>query len=122
MRYRQMLRSSRIRAETVAARVQLSEGIKFQRARKLVRDTLKADGVAGEIDELVSQLLGEVPEVNSKSPGARVVAFHLLKSPEADDHALYASHTFWENRAASSMPSPVRWICLRRGPNQTRSG
>jgi hypothetical protein len=53
------LAAAAIRAETVAANVQLAEGIKFQRARKLVRDKLKADGVAGEIDELVSQLLGE---------------------------------------------------------------
>ena len=31
--------------------------------------------------------------------GAKVVAFHLLKGPEAEDHTLYASHTVWENRA-----------------------
>jgi heme-degrading monooxygenase HmoA len=31
--------------------------------------------------------------------GARVVEFHLLKGPEAEDHTLYASHTVWENRA-----------------------
>jgi hypothetical protein len=47
-----------IRAERIAAAVQLPEAIKFQRARKLVRDELKGDGVADEIDELVSQLLG----------------------------------------------------------------
>jgi heme-degrading monooxygenase HmoA len=27
------------------------------------------------------------------------VEFHPLKGPEAEDHALYASHTVWENRA-----------------------
>jgi heme-degrading monooxygenase HmoA len=32
-----------------------------------------------------------------KVPG--FVAFHLLKSPEAGDHTLYASHTVWESRA-----------------------
>jgi heme-degrading monooxygenase HmoA len=30
---------------------------------------------------------------------ARLVEFHLLKGPEADDHTLCASHTVWENRA-----------------------
>jgi heme-degrading monooxygenase HmoA len=28
-----------------------------------------------------------------------VVAFHLLKGPEAEDHTLFASNTVWENRA-----------------------
>jgi heme-degrading monooxygenase HmoA len=31
--------------------------------------------------------------------GAGLVAFHLLKGPEAEDHRLYASHTIWESRA-----------------------
>ena len=26
--------------------------------------------------------------------------FHLLRGPDADDHALYASHSVWESRAA----------------------
>jgi heme-degrading monooxygenase HmoA len=33
----------------------------------------------------------------NKVPG--FVEFHLLKGPEAEDHALYASHTVWDNRA-----------------------
>jgi heme-degrading monooxygenase HmoA len=28
------------------------------------------------------------------------VEFHLLKGPEAEDHALYASHTVWQSKAA----------------------
>ncbi len=28
------------------------------------------------------------------------VSFHLLKGPEAEDHALYASHTVWESMRA----------------------
>jgi heme-degrading monooxygenase HmoA len=28
------------------------------------------------------------------------VEFHLLRGPERDDHALYASHTVWESRDA----------------------
>ena len=36
---------------------------------------------------------------NSSRQGAKVVEFHLLKGPEAEDHTLYASHTVWENRA-----------------------
>lgn len=27
-----------------------------------------------------------------------VLAFHLLKGPEAEDHTLYASHTVWRNQ------------------------
>ena len=28
------------------------------------------------------------------------VEFHLLKGPEAEDHALYASHTVWRSKGA----------------------
>ena len=45
-------------AATVAAAVALPDGVKFQRARKLVRAALTADGVAGRIDALVATLLG----------------------------------------------------------------
>src|SRR5579863_4803117 len=38
------------RAEKIAAAVALPEGVKFQRARKLVRDALTEAGVAQEID------------------------------------------------------------------------
>jgi heme-degrading monooxygenase HmoA len=43
-----------------------------------------------------------------KVPG--FVEFHLLKSPEAEDYTLYASHTVWKTA-----------LCLRRGPNRRRS-
>jgi heme-degrading monooxygenase HmoA len=34
----------------------------------------------------------------NREPG--FVAFHLLKGGEAEDHALYVSHTIWASRAA----------------------
>jgi len=46
------------RAETIAAAVELPEGIHFVRARKLIRDALRADGVAQKIDRLVGRVLG----------------------------------------------------------------
>ncbi|HEY5208926.1 MAG TPA: N-6 DNA methylase [Stellaceae bacterium] len=44
-------------AETAAARVALPEGVKFQRARGLVRAALNEDGIAATIDSLVTRLL-----------------------------------------------------------------
>jgi hypothetical protein len=44
-------------AESVAAAVPLPEGVKFQRARKLVRDALTEAGIAPRIDALVARLL-----------------------------------------------------------------
>lgn len=44
-------------AESVAAAVDLPEGVRFQRARKLVRDALTESGVAQKIDTLVARLL-----------------------------------------------------------------
>lgn len=45
------------RAETFAAGLALPDGMKFQRARKLVRDALTDAGIAPRIDALVAQLL-----------------------------------------------------------------
>jgi hypothetical protein len=45
------------RAEAAAAAVTLPEGVKFQRARSLVRAVLKDAGVADAIDALVAKLL-----------------------------------------------------------------
>ena len=45
------------RAETIAAAVALPEGVKFQRARGLVRAALTEAGIAGKIDALVARLL-----------------------------------------------------------------
>jgi hypothetical protein len=45
-------------AEKVAAMVPLEDGEHFTRARKRIRDALRTDGVADEIDLLVERLLG----------------------------------------------------------------
>ncbi len=44
-------------AEKVAAAVELPEAVKFQRARRMVRDALAEAGIAGKIDALVARLL-----------------------------------------------------------------
>ena len=46
------------RAETVAAQVPLKEGVYFVTARRQIRRALAEDGVASEIDELVTELIG----------------------------------------------------------------
>jgi hypothetical protein len=45
------------RAETLAAAVEFPEGVKFQRARAMVRAALTEAGVAGTIDRLIAELL-----------------------------------------------------------------
>ncbi len=55
-------------AETLAASVELPEGIKFQRARKLVRDALIQAGISARIDELVSRLLDGDPSRTRRKP------------------------------------------------------
>ena len=49
------------RAETVAAEVPLKEGVYFVSARRQIRHALAEDGVAGEIDGLVEELLSARP-------------------------------------------------------------
>lgn len=49
------------RAEVIAAAVELPEGVRFQRARALVRAALAEAGVAQEIDTLVARLLDAEP-------------------------------------------------------------
>jgi SAM-dependent methyltransferase len=44
-------------AEVLAATVRLPEGVKFQMARRLVRDALKESGLAARMDALVERLL-----------------------------------------------------------------
>lgn len=44
-------------AERVAATVALSENVKFQRARGMIRDSLTEAGIARKIDDLVARLL-----------------------------------------------------------------
>ena len=46
-------------AERIAAAFELPETVKFQRARKLIRDALTESGVAPHIDDLVAQLLDQ---------------------------------------------------------------
>lgn len=46
-------------AERIAAAFELSENVKFQRARKLIRDALTEAGIAPQIDALVARLLDE---------------------------------------------------------------
>jgi hypothetical protein len=48
------------KAERVAAGVVLPEGVKFQRARALIRMALEEAGLAEEIDALVARLLDRV--------------------------------------------------------------
>jgi hypothetical protein len=55
-------------AERIAAAFDLPESVKFQRARKLIRDALTESGVAPQIDELVARLLDEAP-VNDDEVG-----------------------------------------------------
>lgn len=45
-------------AETLTAAVDLDDAWQFQKARRVVRDALKEDGLAGRIDMAVSELLG----------------------------------------------------------------
>lgn len=46
------------RAEQVAAGVSIPVGVRFVRARQLIREALREDGVATNIDSLVARLLG----------------------------------------------------------------
>ncbi|MBV8889902.1 MAG: N-6 DNA methylase [Alphaproteobacteria bacterium] len=48
------------RAEQIAAAVELPEGVRFQRARAMVRAALAEAGLARQIDDLVARLLDEV--------------------------------------------------------------
>ena len=48
-------------AETVAAQVPLKDGVYFVTARRQIRTALATDGVAGEIDGLVEELLIRLP-------------------------------------------------------------
>jgi hypothetical protein len=46
-----------LEAEKIAAAIQLPEGVKFQRARALVRSALVEAELAKRIDDLVARLL-----------------------------------------------------------------
>jgi hypothetical protein len=51
-------------AERIAVAFDLPETVKFQRARKLIRDALTESGIAPQIDKLVARLLDEAPANN----------------------------------------------------------
>ena len=51
------LATAAAKAETAAVAVALTEDTKFQRARRLIRDTLTEAGIAATIDRLVDRLL-----------------------------------------------------------------
>lgn len=51
------LAKAAVRAQQVAAAVQLKDGMHFIRARQRIRAALLEDGIAQEIDELVAERL-----------------------------------------------------------------
>lgn len=53
------LASAAREAEALAAKVEFPDGVKFQRARKLIRDALTEAGISQRIDKLVARLLDE---------------------------------------------------------------
>lgn len=53
-------------AERIAGAFIFPESVKFQRARKLIRDALTEAGVAPRIDALVARLLDEAPEADGE--------------------------------------------------------
>jgi heme-degrading monooxygenase HmoA len=50
----------------------------------------------------------------SSRRGARFVVFHLLKGPEAEDHALYASHTVGKPGCEAWTKSEAFWAAHHR--------
>ena len=53
--------TARPEAERIAATFELPERVKFQRARKLIRDALTESGISPHIDGLVARLLDQSP-------------------------------------------------------------
>ncbi len=49
-------------AERIAAAIELPESVKFQRARRLIREALTESGVVSQIDKLVASLLDQSSE------------------------------------------------------------
>ena len=49
------LAAAAAQAEQIAAAFELPPGVKFQRARKLIRDALTESGIATQIDNLVGK-------------------------------------------------------------------
>ena len=61
------LASAAAEAERISATIELHNAVKFQRARKLIRDALTESGVAGHIDQLVAQLLDQSPPAEDET-------------------------------------------------------
>jgi hypothetical protein len=53
------LAAAAAQAEQIAAALELPEAVKFQRARRLIREALTESGVGPHIDALVARLLDE---------------------------------------------------------------
>ena len=56
------LASAAEHAEKIAAAVPLKEGEHFTRTRRRIRDAVRANGIADEIDKLVERLLSSKPQ------------------------------------------------------------
>jgi hypothetical protein len=56
------------RAEQVAAAVVLDDRWQFQKARRVVREALREDGIAGEIDRAVEEVLAEATRPRREAP------------------------------------------------------
>lgn len=56
------------RAEQVAAAVELDDAWQFQKARRVTREALREDGIAGEIDRAVEEVLAEVTAPRRDTP------------------------------------------------------
>ena len=58
-------------AERIAAAFELPEAVKFQRARKLIREALTESGIAPHIDELVGRSLDQSPAADDDASNER---------------------------------------------------
>jgi hypothetical protein len=59
LKFHLALAEAAAQAEKTAAKVELPEGVKFQRARGLIRGALKEASISQRIDDLVAQVLGD---------------------------------------------------------------
>ena len=92
------------RAEGVAAAVAVPDGIAFTSARKLVRAALKQDGVSGEIDAAVDELLGEAG-VSDRTP------FDAPRVPHKE-RAKMLAHAKAAQRRLADDPAETRRLAM----------
>ena len=70
----QAIASAALEAESVAAGVKLDDAKPFTDARNRIRASLRSDGVADRIDDLVAELIGQEPPAMVQTPtGEKVV-------------------------------------------------